>query len=128
MSARALRVHGCLQGNLKPDENRVLAQGTDCFILGPKESMMVMYSYSVVLPDRFFYTHFFGVRTIGVMLTVAATGFDVSSDLGPGPAPVWERPGLSMIGDHFSIRWNPIHKREIVGTNATERAERSSKE
>jgi hypothetical protein len=47
------------QGNLKPDENRILEQGTDCFVLAPKESMMAMYSYSVVLPDRFFYTHFF---------------------------------------------------------------------
>jgi len=93
-------------GNLKPDANHILTHRTDRIILDPRGSMFVQYSYSLVLPNNFFHTHNFGTRTIDVTLSVAAPGFEVSSDLG-GTSPMWQHQGLYMIGDHFTIRWKP---------------------
>jgi hypothetical protein len=92
--------------NLKPEPGGIRTQHTDRFVLGPNESMMISYVYAVKLPDPFFHSHYFGTRTIGVTLSITAPGHEVSSDLG-GESPIWERPGLSMIGDHFTIRWKP---------------------
>ena len=90
-------------GNVKPEIGKpdVLVQHTDKIILGPRESITVEYRFSVVLPENFFYTHYFGTRTIGVTLFVEASGFDVSTDLGGDSS------HLYMIGDHITVRWKP---------------------